>query len=212
MGFLDRILNRTTTKDGFAKMLLKRIRASGDARPVTYDPEGFRLLKSEDQVSFLGNIFQEYLRATPEERELLVRGFLTMWHTTDRPLPEEFDVVKADLLPALRARSYLEVDVQLANERNAPIPPYEVVGDHLALTLVYDLPTSMMTVNDDALSTWRISFYEAMEVAKRNLEARPMQYAQIGSAYAFANGDSYDATRMILLDFVRQLRTYLRTI
>jgi hypothetical protein len=205
MGFLDRILKRPLSQDDFARLLLKRIRASGDARPVEYDAEKFQLKKSESWVSYLGNIYQEYQRLEPDEREQLIRRFLTMWHTTDLPVPEEFDLVKADLLPALRARSYFEVDLQLAGNGDGFVPPYETIGEHLALSLVYDLPTAMMTVSDETMDKWGVTFYEAMEVAKRNLLEKPLQYAQVGSAFALANGDSYDATRMVLLDFIRQL-------
>jgi hypothetical protein len=205
MKFLDRLFNRPPNQQQFATLLLKRIRASGDSRPVTFDANGFRLIRPEGKISFLGNIYQEYLRTDKSEREQLIRRFLTMWHTTELPIPDDFDDVKPDLLPALRARAYLEVDVPLAGDGAGFIPPYEVIGEHLALALVYDLPTSMMTVNDIALEKWGVSFYEAMEVAKRNLEEKPTQCAQVGSAYSLVNGDGYDATRMVSLDFIRQL-------
>lgn len=205
MGILDQFLNRPPSQNSFATMLLKRIRASGDHRPVTYDAAGFRLLRSNNQVMFLGNTYQEYLRGTKDERETIVRRFLAMWHTSEKPVPEDFDLVKADLLPALRARSYLEVDLLLAGDGEGTIPPYEIVGDHLALSLVYDLPDSMMTVNDELLGKWNVTFYEAMEVARKNLHDKPTQCAQIDSAYALTNGDAYDATRLVVLDFIHQL-------
>lgn len=205
MGLFDRFLNRPPSQDRFAGMLLDRVRASGDHRPVTYDAAGFRLVRSNAQVMFLGNTYKEYLRGTKEQREIILRRFLAMWHTSEKPVPEDFDLVKADLLPALRARSYLEVDLRLVSEGDATSPPYEIIGDHLALSLVYDLPDSMMTVSDELLEKWGVSFYEAMEVARQNLHDKPAQCAQIGSAYALTNGDAYDATRLIALDFIRQL-------
>lgn len=205
MGILDRFLNRPPSQNSFANILLKRIRASGDRRPVTYDATGFRLLRSNNQVMFLGNTYQEYLRGTNDDRETIIRRFLAMWHTSEKPVPEDFDLVKADLLPALRARSYLEVDLLLAGNGEGTIPPYEVVGEHLALSLVYDLPDSMMTVNDELLDKWNVTFYEAMEVARQNLHDKPTQCAQIDSAYALTNGDAYDATRLVVLDFIHQL-------
>jgi hypothetical protein len=206
MGLLDRFRNRPPSRDEFAQMLLKRIRASGDARPITYDPDAFRFVKSADYVCFLGNTYQEFVRTTATEREETIRRFLTLWHTMELPAPEEFNDVKADMMPALRARSYLEIDVQLASDKETPPPPYEIIGEHLALSLVYDLPTSMMTVGDELLEKWGVSFYEAMEVAKQNLYEKPTQVAQIGSAYSLVNADGYDATRMVSLDLIRQLK------
>jgi hypothetical protein len=206
MGIFNFLSKAPPKKDDFARMLLKRIRKSGDQRPVTYDSAGFRFVTTESRVLFLDNIYQEYLRADGDEQKSLINNFLAMWYTTELPVPDEFSDVKADLLPALRARSFLEIDVQLAGGKEMPPPPYETIGDHLALMLVYDLPTSMMTINDEALEKWGITFYEAMEVARQNLGEKPIQCAQIGSAYAAANGDGYDATRMISLDFIRQLK------
>jgi len=207
MGLLNRFFNRPPSRDRFAKMVLKRIAASGDFRPVTYDREGFRLLKSAEQFVFLENFYQAYLRTETPGREQIIRGFLATWHTTERPVPEDFADVRADILPALRARSYVEVDIERASEGIKPltVPPYTVVAEHLAATVVYDLPDSMMTVNDETLAKWGVTFYEAMEVARKNLEEKPIQLAQIGTLYTMMNGDAYDATRMLALDFIRQL-------
>jgi hypothetical protein len=62
-----------------------------------------------------------------------------------------------------------------------------------------------MTVNDETLAKWGVTFYEAMEVARKNLEEKPTQFAQVGTLYTMMNGDAYDATRMLALDFIRQL-------
>ncbi len=206
MGLFDRLMRRPPSRDAFARMLLKRIRKSGDQRPIEYDADKFQFRRSNSQVSFLGNIYQEYLRSDRRDREQLVRNFLAMWYTTELPVPGDFDLVKADLLPALRARSFLEIDVPLAGENDNFQLVYEIIGEHLALSLAYDLPTSMMMVNEDILEKWGVTFYEAMEVAKQNLAEKPLQCAQIGPLYALANGDGYDATRLVLLDFIRKLQ------
>jgi hypothetical protein len=211
--FLKKLWNRPPSQDKFAAMVIKRIRASGDSRPIVYDREEFRLRKADDSVSFLHNLYQEYLRCEPDEREGLIRNFLAMWHTTDLPLPAEFGDAKADILPALRARSFFELDLARANggQTRTP-PPYEIVAEHLAVALVYDLPTSMRTLSDEELEEWGITFYEAMEVARQNLADKPIQYAEIGSIYALASGDGYDATRLLLDDMLHSLQVSGETI
>ena len=206
MGFLDWLLKRPLTQDRFAAMIMNRIRASGDNRPVRYESEQFRLYKGDDGILFLGNIYQEYLAASNEDRERIIHGFLTMWHTTSVSLPDSFEDASLDLLPVLRARDYFEVGLRRAGAGEpVPPPPYETVAEHLGLAIAYDLPTSTRTLVDEDLEKWNTSFYEAMEVARQNLQEREFQYAQIGSLYALANGDSYDSTRMMLLDFIRGL-------
>jgi hypothetical protein len=116
-------------------------------------------------------------------------------------------------LPALRARGFFELDLKRAkgNQDRTP-PPYEVVAEHLAVALVYDLPTSMRTLSDEDLEAWGITFYEAMEVARQNLADKPIQYAEIGSIYALASGDGYDATRLLLPDMLQSLAVAGETI
>ena len=57
--------------------------------------------------------------------------------------------------------------------------PHSVLGDHLALSLVYDLPQAMRSIGHDDLKAWGTTFYEAQEVARHNLE-------QLGNV-SFAN-------------------------
>jgi hypothetical protein len=206
MRLIDRLLNRPLSQDAFAKMLVKRIRASGDSGPLEYDSANFRVVRPDGRITFLSNTYQEYLRLEPAERETLIQAFLTTWHTSSLQVSDDFADVRADILPALRARSYLTIDIQrAAMGGKIPSVAHEVIGEHLALCLVYDLPTSMMTINDEQLEKWDVSFYEALEVAKQNLTEKTTQYAQLGPVYSMMEGDSYDATRMVLLDFIRQL-------
>jgi hypothetical protein len=212
MGLLDRILNRPPTRDQFARMMLKRIRKSGDQRPIEYDAEKFQFRRNNSQISFLGNVYLEYLRCERGGREQLIRNFLAMWYTTERDVPDDFDLVKADLLPALRAKSFFEIDMKRAEADGKFKAMYETIGEHLALALAYDLPTSMMIVNEEALEKWGVTFYEAMEVARQNLADKPISYAEVGSLYALMNNDGYDATRLVLLELVRKLNVAGETI
>jgi hypothetical protein len=51
-----------------------------------------------------------------------------------------------------------------------------------------------------------VTFHEAMEAARRNLEETTTGYAKIGEhLYAFLSSDSYDAARLLLVDHIRAL-------
>jgi hypothetical protein len=208
MGLFNRLLGRPLSQDGFAAMVIKRLRASGETGSIDYDPAEFRLHKPADHNFFLHNFYQQYLRSPKEEHEELIRNFLTTWHTSGFKAPQEFADAKPDLLPALRARSYLEIGIpRMSDDFRAKLDlAHQVVAEHLIETLVYDMPQSMMSVNDELLEKWGVTYYEAMEVAKENLQGKPFQFAQAGEMYAVASGDGYDATRMLLLDFVRKLK------
>jgi hypothetical protein len=79
-------------------------------------------------------------------------------------------------------------------------PPFEAIGEHLVATLAYAWPQSVQVIGDEDLSKWGVSFYEAMEVARENLQESTVAYAKIGDGlYSFMSGDSYDASRITLV-------------
>jgi hypothetical protein len=208
MSLFKRLLNRPLSADEFAKWMIKRLRASGETHSINYDRAQFRLDKpGSDNHFFLSNLYQEYRRLPKADHENLVRSFLTTWHTSGMKAPQEFNDAKADLLPALRARGYLEIDTAQVSEnlRVQHDIPHIVIADHLVVTLVYDLPKSMMTVSAELLEQWGVTLYEALEVAKDNLRENTRQFAKIGNLIALTTGDSYDASRLILTDFIRHL-------
>jgi hypothetical protein len=160
----------------------------------------------KDAQYFLANAYAAFCRAEKQERPAILRQFLMSWASLGNELPDEFDDVKSDLLPVLRARTYFEVDLKrVAAAEKIPDIPYSIIADSLCATLVYDLPASMRQINQENLDKWGVSFYEAMEVAKANLQETTKQVAQIGGLYAMMHGDSYDAARLLLTDSIRKL-------
>ncbi len=77
-------------QDQFARMLLDRLAQGGETREVRYDAEAFTLCRvDDDQTFYLGNAFAEYERANEEDRESVVRVFLSTWFTSQFELPED---------------------------------------------------------------------------------------------------------------------------
>jgi hypothetical protein len=124
-------------------------------------------------------------------------------------LPLDFDDIQPDLLPVVRSRFYLE-SVQLqAQLRGSDLPnvPCQVVGEHLALSLVYDLPHAMRSIGHDDLDHWGVRFYHALEAARHNLEQLSnVAFANINNhCFASATGDNYDASRLVLIELIHRL-------
>ncbi len=67
----------------------------------------------------------------------------------------------------------------------------------------------MKHATQDNLDKWGVTFYEALEVARRNLAEK--QFAFLGSKdgdgvpWSSVQKDSYDAARILLLDAIRGL-------
>jgi hypothetical protein len=65
----------------------------------------------------------------------------------------------------------------------------------------------MRSISQEDLDRWEVTFYEALETARENL-AKIGEQVFVGiadRAYVSATGDNYDASRLILLDSIRQL-------
>ena len=125
-------------------------------------------------------------------------------------LPEDFADIHPDLLPVVRSRFYLESVALQSRARGGEgvAVPQQPIGDHLSLSLVYDLPQAMRSIIQDDLDKWGISFYEAVEAARSNLEQMGnIAFASLQSqsgegVYISATSDNYDASRLVMLDLV----------
>ncbi|MCA9237379.1 MAG: hypothetical protein KDA44_18020 [Planctomycetales bacterium] len=206
MGLFNKFFG--ANQDGFANLVLKRLRKIGFPGELTYDAENFAIHGPDGQVINLHNAYAEYQRAEPRRRDALLANFIRAWTAPMREPPEEFDDAKPDLLPVVRSRSYFEVDLKLSGVDDSKVSfPYAVLAEHLCVSLAYDLPTSLIQVKDDDLTKWGVTLYEALEVAKENLLQRTEQFAKIGdSLYAVMHGDSYDASRLVLTQVPQVLK------
>lgn len=201
------------TMDDFAKLLMDRIHQAGEASNIVYEPEKEQLRGEGERsaVLFLSNAYQEYCTAPEDAREKVFKHWVRNWFSYLRDLPEEFEDIKPDLLPVVRSRSHFEYQSLSAEvESGTPLSwPYQVLGDHFGIALVYDLPDSMRSIPQANLDTWGVTLYEALEVARDNLKRLPIKLIGPGSGegvYLSATGDNYDASRLLLTELVYQLR------
>ena len=214
MGWLDYFFG-PPTKDRFAQLVMAELRKLGKPSELKYNREQFLVERGSEGFINLANLYHEYCQAPRGERRTVLDRFIKgCIGTTGFELPEEFEDVHPDLLPVVRSRFYLE-SVQLQSRARGGdgfrVPPQQPVGDHLALSLVYDLPQAMRSIIQEDLDQWHVTFYEAMESARRNLEqmgnvAFASLQGQAGEGvYISATGDNYDASRLVMLDLVRKM-------
>lgn len=209
MGFLSRLFGKLGPDD-FGAMVFKAIQAAGETRQIVYSPDDFsiRIEAKDGGVFYLANVYKHYQSLTKEGRQGFLKAIVRTWFSPQKELPSEFEDVGPDLMPIVRSRAYFELNsIRFALDGTEETAwPHEVVGDHLAIGLAYDLPHAMRNINADDLAKWNVSLYEALETARRNLAEREQRVAKIGEGlYLSAAGDSYDSSRLILLDLIRQL-------
>lgn len=213
MGLFDRFFG-PPSQDQFAKALMTAIRAAGETAELSYEPAASRIVRTRDgepagEIN-LGNMYRTYAELPKKKRaeylKVCVRGALA----THRELPDDFDSARHDLRPRLFARCSIEA-IRLRAEKEKKTPDAlnlvtEPVGEHILSVLSYDWPEAVQTIHANQLDTWGVSAYEALEAAKMNLAEVPFGIAEMGeNLRVFMTGDSYDATRILLTDHIRNL-------
>lgn len=202
------------TQDWFAGELIRMIRAAGDAREYRYDRGEGRIVRMDEDSPGAGinlsNMFQRYLAMSKKDRPEHLRICLRTILASRRELPDDFEAARHDLRPRLWSRFSFEMmrlDRRLGSGLDMTEVPSRPIGDHLVLTLAYDWPESVQSINQGNLDTWGVTFDEAMEAATSNLGEATEGYGKFGDLafYAFASGDSYDATRIVLTDLVSSI-------
>lgn len=215
MGLLDRFKGKKKppSQDQFAKLLMASLKSAGCPDEVQYDKDQFQLVfsgKGEAAgLASLRNMYDEFCQIPREGRDEFLHHITRALLSHHRELPEEYEDARPDLRPTVRTRSYFElIRVQSQAEgKDFPEVPYLEIGDHLAAGLVFDFRESMRTISQGELEEWGVTFYEAMEAARENLAEAQVAFACIDDrVFASATGDNYDASRLLLLDLVRELK------
>ncbi len=156
------------------------------------------------------NLFATYLGTPRRERAEYIRHCVRMAMTRHKKLPEDFESASPDLRPRIWARATLEQErlrgLRMGRHGGLASLPGQAIGEHLQCLLAYDWPESVQTVSADDLAGWGVTVFEAMEAARRNLDELTTRYARLGlNLYTFAAGDSYDASRLSLIDRIEAM-------
>jgi hypothetical protein len=201
------------SKDDFGQTVAARIKKAGEPGRVTYVGDDFRIDIEDEgeliQQFNLENVYKEYCARRAEERETMLSKIVQAALIRHKPPPKDWEDAKPDVMPAVRSRGMFEMlwlEHRAPGGQKRPDLPSFGIGDHLLAVLVYDLPAATQTLSDQQLDDWGVSFYEAMEVAKENLAAIQMSIAKTGDGfYAVLTGDSYDSSRLLLMELVQEL-------
>jgi uncharacterized protein YtpQ (UPF0354 family) len=199
------------TKDEFAKFLMDRIHQSGEKGGIVYEQEEFRLRGNSERTGVLSlyYAFKEYCSVDADSREQVVKHWVRNWFAYLREMPEDFDDAQPDLMPIVRSRAQFDLTSlreEVESGRTVSLPCL-VFGEHFGVGIVYDLPDSMGSIPQAKLDAWDVPLCEALEAARKNLSELPAKFVGPESGegvYLSANGDSYDSSRLLLTDIIRQ--------
>ena len=189
--------------------LMAALKENGDPRDMTYEPDEQRLVEvGGNGVMNLSNMFHDYCQLKRKDRELFVQQTALSFVHAQAELPEDYNEVRKDLRPKIWSRaaiSHLELQARLAGGPAPDMPVYPL-GDHLYSTLVYDLPNSMRSLTSDQFELWGVSYYEALEEARHNLQADTVCWSVMNDKlHSSISGDSYDSSRILLTDHISEM-------
>lgn len=206
MDFLRRFFG-PPTPDRFAALVQEAFAEAGVPERFRYEPEPFRLISQDGHILNLHNFYDEYCRMNRAQRkEALHRWAMVQWETIGG-IPDDVDQALPHLRPKLWMKWSIEQIRLQAQVRGEAASDQVVlpVGSHLCVGLVYDLPNAMASVSQEQLGKWGLSFYQALDAARTNLSRIPAAFASMGnSLHSAITGDNYDASRLTLLDRLRE--------
>ena len=190
------------SKRRFAMQLMKALRKLERDVPLEYDAEQFCLIRTGTKGYVnLANIYEEHCSVPRSERKKHLAHLVSVFKTQKDELPEDFEEAKSHLRPKIWSRFTFMMMEMSGKDLDIPLYP---LGSHLFYSLVYDTEHSMRSINKETLEKWGVSFYEAMEIACRNLDEATLAYSQIGDGFhSSISGDNYDSSRILLLDRIQ---------
>jgi len=201
--------SKTPSKSRFVQLVTDALRQAGEKAELHYDRDAFSLRTDgpAQRIFWLTNVYKEFCAASPEQRQALLRNFIRSWLVPEQPVPENYEDVHPDLLPAVRARGYFEVTLLhlKAEGHNSEDRPYRPLAEHLAVGLAYDLPGAIVQIGGHNLAGWKVSFEDALTAAcdnMRGLTKEPLRQ-MVPGVWMSPYHDNHDASRLVLTDLIR---------
>lgn len=196
-------------RDEFASQMLEALRQAGETAELRYDAESFCLRSAAEgpYIFNLDNAYNEYRAAEGNKRPAVIKAFVRAWFSRHKDVPDELEDARHDLLPAVRPRSFFELTRLRTRLEGLDPPdwPYRPLAEHLGIGLVYDLPESILQIQEHHLAAWEASFEPVLEIALENLaQISHDDYKPIGrGVLASPWHDNHDAARLLLIQKAR---------
>jgi hypothetical protein len=212
MGILDKFIG-PPSRDKFAQLVIRSILRAGEKRRVAYDRDDFRIHPQDDLKTYieLEDLFDSYVAADAAARSDVMRIAVRNWFIELNEIPSNFDDARHDLLPAIHPRWHFEQSLlQLRLGGSSPPDwPYDLLGEHFSVSLVYDLPDAVQILPEVQLEEWGVTYFDALQTACLNLaEHGEAVFGKVGDSqvYLSTTRDKYDAARLVLPDLIHEFQ------
>ena len=197
------------SKSSFAEQLIQTLTDADPNCSFEFDEENFQIVRQDQGGGIsLANIYKEHCSLKRVEREANLARLAGVFLNQGEELPPDFEEAKSHLRPKIWSRSTFDL-MELRNrlEGSEPIDvPLFPLGGHLYSSLVYDTEHAMRSLSKTDLDQWGVTYYEAFEIACRNLEETSIMHAKIGEGfYSSMTGDNYDSSRVLLVNRIQSM-------
>lgn len=206
--FLRKLFNRPVTHDQFADKVLGMLERAWPAQSFTLHRDKFQIQQAGGMLINLHNIYLDYTRAPPAQREeqlsRFVRGIVAT-STED----EDYEAVRERLMPVLRNLAGVDLMRIDAGDDKAlsEVMEFRPLSQEIGIALAIDSELNIKQIGSDVLERWGKTFDEVLAVAVDNLRhlAAPSFHALGPGLFVSHYGDYYDAPRMLVQELVWQL-------
>ncbi|MEO7718214.1 MAG: hypothetical protein ABIY70_18580 [Capsulimonas sp.] len=195
----------------FAAMMMAAAKAAGYSDALEFDPERFCLTPRGEGavVMYLVNAYEEYRAALPWNRRGVIDRFARLYANLESVEKVSADTARTNLRARIRERIVFE-HLALKSRIDgvtAIDTPYRVLGEHLTVEVVYDMPQAIRSVTRDQLAEWGMTFEEALSLGSQNLlTVAPPRFKTLRPGlYISEWRDNYDASRLPLPELVPAL-------
>ena len=210
MGLLSKLLRMEPTRDGFARIVIRRFAKAGMS-DFEYRAADFSIQRpGTSNAVFLHNVFQNYCQADTQGRETILTRFVNAF-AAESKIPSDLEAAKKGFMPVLRDFRYISLS-RLALESRSTcdvhLTPELPFAPELNILCACDFQDSMSLVNQEKLESWGISLPAAVQIAKENLRDRtdPNGFSEIRDGVHLGTwNDSYESARLILPDYFYRL-------
>src|SRR5712691_6530132 len=194
----------------YAQGLIAALEKAGFAHGLRYDPEHHEILSPGGRHISITNLYLEWLALPEEARDFALARAARGISTPASGTPPELDQVRDSLLPVVRHVLYFA-----PAESFAPLPtvapkiflPYTPLGADAGVGVAIDFADAISIISTVHLDHWKVALDALEQVAVANLRKRSGPFEQLEQGvWASRTRDSYDASRVLLVEDIRKLR------
>jgi hypothetical protein len=215
MSWLQNIFGGKPSQEQFARIVEKTLKEKGVEGKLVYDPQKFAVdvIKADGSFShsyLLANAYDDYCRSSGAGKREVLDAYLLA--AVD--IPETLNDAITSIMPRIQMRAFFEQMVLQSQIGGLPMNeedqrmPHQIVAEHFALSLIFDLPTHVSYISNSKLAGWSTTLDELLPRALTNLARitpEPFQRAANGLYYSHYD-DTHDATRLMLKDRITECR------